>query len=159
MTKLLIGLLSLALVGTGGLVAAVGGFGGVDPAAAVSFTTPAATTTTGETTTEARTTEATTTGVTTEITSAAPSVTGGAVEVSGPCDEAEHADDPRCTGSAGGAEADDGTHNNEGRGSSRENDDDREADEDRDHDRDDDSSGHGSGGRDDDNSVRGSDDD
>ncbi len=82
MTKLLIGLLSLALVGTGGLVAAVGGFGGVDPAAAVSFTTPAATTTTGETTTEARTTEATTTGVTTEITSAAPGVTGGAVEVS-----------------------------------------------------------------------------
>jgi len=75
MNKLLIGLLGAAVIGSGGYAAA----SGVDdstPARTVSI--PAATTD-GDTTTSART-EA-------EV-----------EDVSGPCDEAEHANDPRCAG-------------------------------------------------------------
>ena len=70
MTKILIGMLSLALVGVGGLVAAVDGFG--DDQSVRSVSIPAGTTTAGTTT--------------------------SAEDVSGPCDEPEHATDPRCTG-------------------------------------------------------------
>ena len=79
MTKILIGMLSLALVGVGGLVAAVDGFG--DDQSVRSGSIPAGTTTAGTTT--------------------------SAEDVSGPCDEPEHATDPRCTGNgtaAGGTD-------------------------------------------------------
>jgi hypothetical protein len=110
MTKILIGMLSLALVGVGGLVAAVDGFG--DDQSVRSVSIPADTTTAGTTSGAGTTTSAedvsgpcdepehatdprcrgngtaiTTTGTTT-----------GAEDVSGPCDEPEHATDPRCTG-------------------------------------------------------------
>jgi hypothetical protein len=70
---------------------------------------------------------------------------GGAVresgeDVSGPCDEAEHANDPRCTGAGGRVEdRDDDDRDDDHSGPGRGGDDDRG----------DDSSGHG-GGRDDD---------
>ena len=93
MTKILIGMLSLALVGTGGLVAAVEGLGGSDPLPSVSLPDAGTTgTTTGATT--GTTTGTTTVGTTTGTT------TGENDDVSGPCDEAEHANDPRCTGAA-----------------------------------------------------------
>ncbi len=87
MTKILIGMLSLALVGVGGLVAAVDGFG--DDQSVRSVSIPAGTTTAGTTTSAGATTSA--------------------EDVSGPCDEPEHATDPRCTGegtAAGGNDDD-----------------------------------------------------
>ena len=39
------------------------------------------------------------------------------VDVPGPCDEAEHANDPRCTGAAVTRAGDDGVHRHRGRGS------------------------------------------
>jgi hypothetical protein len=104
MTKLLIGVLSLALVGTGGLVAAVGGFD-AEPARGVSI--PAASTdrdtTTGGATTAGRTTTGATTpgGTTTGGTTTAGTTTSGGDDISGPCGEAEHVNDPRCTGAGG----------------------------------------------------------
>ena len=89
----------LAALGVG--VLALGGYAAAstleDTAPARTISLPAATgdTTTGETTTAETTTGETTTGATT---------TNEAEDVSGPCDEAEHADDPRCTG--GGEDAD-----------------------------------------------------
>lgn len=77
MRNLLIGLLGAAVLGTGGYAAA-SGLDDAGPARTVSL--PGATTAAGATTT---------TGTTT---------TDEADDVSGPCDEAEHADDPRCTG-------------------------------------------------------------
>jgi hypothetical protein len=73
-------------------------------------------------------------------------------DISGPCDEAEHANDPRCTGSA---PSDDGS----GRHSGGDDDSGRQGgDDDSGHSGgDDDSSGHGGG--DDDSSGHGSDDD
>ena len=69
-------------------------------------------------------------------------------DISGPCDEAEHANDPRCTGVAPQAgdddRADDGDRHGRNRG---------HGDDDNDHDRGDDhggNSGHGGGGGDDD---------
>ena len=52
-------------------------------------------------------------------------------DISGPCDEAEHANDPRCTGAGGAGEAPSGIEDNSGPGSS--------------HDQGDDNSGHGGG--------------
>ena len=107
MTKLLIGVLSLALVGTGGLVAAVGGFDG-EAARAVSIpaaSTARETTDGGATMTGATTTGTTTTGsTTTGATPTGGTTTGGDDDLSGPCDEAEHANDPRCTGAGGGGD-------------------------------------------------------
>jgi hypothetical protein len=126
MTKLLIGLLSLALVGTGGLVAAVGGF---DTEPALSVSVPAATTDRDTTTDRGTTTSRTTTlGTTTlDTTTGAATTAGGTTttgdDISGPCDEAEHANDPRCTGAAGGDD------DNSGPGSG---DDDRDDRDDRD---------------------------
>jgi hypothetical protein len=81
------------------------------------------------------------------------------VDISGPCDEAEHANDPRCTGvqpgaAPGGAVVDD--HRGRGRGRGRGGDDGFDdhggnsgpgggGDDDSGHGGDDDSSGHGSG--------------
>ena len=100
MTKLLIGLLSLALVGTGGLVAAVGGF---DTEPALSVSVPAATTDRDTTIDGGTTTGRTTTlGTTTlDTTTSTGGTTTGGDDISGPCEEAEHANDPRCTGAAG----------------------------------------------------------
>jgi hypothetical protein len=58
--------------------------------------TPTIDTPTLGTTTNATTTGETTTGTTTTN----RTTTTGAVHISGPCDEAEHANDPRCTGAA-----------------------------------------------------------
>jgi hypothetical protein len=77
MTKILIGLLGAAVIATGGYAAATGV--DHDPARTVSL--PSATDgTTGATDTAGTTT------------------TDGAGDISGPCDEAEHRNDPRCTG-------------------------------------------------------------
>ena len=81
MTKLLIGLLGAGVIATGGYAAATGV--DADPARTVSL--PGATST-GETTTADTTTAATT--------------TDDVDDISGPCDEAEHRNDPRCTGVA-----------------------------------------------------------
>jgi len=104
MTKLLIGILSLALLGSGVLV---GVAGGLDSGPARSVSLPVSTTgrdtTTGEdTTTGATTPETTTAGTTTTGTPTPAVTTSGAEEISGPCDEAEHRNDPRCTGAADG---------------------------------------------------------
>jgi hypothetical protein len=94
MTKLLIGVLGLALLGLGGLVAALDGFD-ADPVRAVSV--PTATD---------RTAPAPITAGTTTTTTTAGTTTAGE-DVSGPCDEAEHRDDPRCTGPFGDDRRDD----------------------------------------------------
>jgi hypothetical protein len=78
MTKLLLAVLSAAVLGAGGIAAATG-LGGFEPAPVVSL--PAASTTT--------------TGTTTTNDDAAETE-----DVRGPCDEAEHRNDPRCAGTA-----------------------------------------------------------
>jgi hypothetical protein len=76
-------------------------------------TTPTTSTTTGDTTTRDTTTGDTTTGTTTTgDTTTGETTTTEAEDVSGNCDEAEHADDPECSG---GIEAED---DNSGPGSS-----------------------------------------
>jgi hypothetical protein len=112
MTKLLISLLGAGVLATGGWAAA-SGLDDSQPARTVSL--PGATstddTTTGTTT--AATTAATTTGTTTTE------------DISGPCDEAEHANDPRCTG---GITTDDGGGDDDRSGSGRGSDDDHDDD-------------------------------
>ena len=134
--KLMIGLLAAAIVGTGGFAFAAG-LDETEPARTVSL--PAASTidnaTNGATRNGATTTDDIGTGTaptptTTDeiVIGSAPAATTNSVDISGPCDEAEHANDPRCTGAVDG-------------------DDDRN--DDRHDDRDDDNSGPGSGGDDD----------
>ena len=106
MTKLLIGLLGAGVIATGGYAAATSV--DADPARTVSL--PAATSTDATSPASAP---------------ARGTTTADDEDVSGPCDEADHANDPRCTD---GAAAGDEDH----------------ADDDR--------SGHGSGGSDDDRS-------
>ena len=112
MTKLLISLLGAGVLATGGWAAA-SGLDDSQPARTVSL--PGATstddTTTGTTT--ATTTAATTTGATTTE------------DISGPCDEAEHANDPRC---AGGITTDDDGGDDDRSGSGRGSDDDHDDD-------------------------------
>jgi hypothetical protein len=88
MTKLTIALLGAAVLATGGYAAATG-LDNPEPSRTV--TLPGGTTET--TTTDRMTTVATTAAGTT--------MTNGGVDISGPCDEAEHRNDPRCTGGAG----------------------------------------------------------
>ena len=83
MRKLLIGLLGAGVLATGGYAAGAG-LDDPDPARTVSL--PAATTGGGTTTDDTTTGGATT--------------TDESEDLSGPCDEAEHANDPRCTGAA-----------------------------------------------------------
>ena len=118
MRNLLIGLLGAAVLGTGGYAAA-SGFDDAGPARTVSL--PGATTAAGATTTTTGTTTAGT-GTTT---------TDEAEAVSGPCDEAEHADDPRCSGSVATGEDDDGDDDHAERGGDDDNDDENDDDEDR----------------------------
>jgi hypothetical protein len=107
MSKLVIGLAAFVLLAAGGALA-----GG-----ALTDSTSDTGTTTNETTTAGTTTnEVTTAGTTT-----------GAEDVRGPCDEAEHANDPRCTGTAP-AEREDRHDDNRGRDDDREHDDDRNDD-------------------------------
>jgi len=118
MTKLLIGLLGAGVLATAGYAASIG-LDDTTPVRTVSL--PAATSPGART--EGTTTEETTTAATT-IDAAPDDIVVGAttgVDISGPCDEAEHAGDPRC--SSGGAVED--------------------------HEDDDDSHGHGRGGDDD----------
>jgi len=144
MTKLLIGLLGAGVIATAGYAAATSV--DTDPARTVSL--PGATTN-DDTTTTADTTNAVT--------------TGGVEDISGPCDEAEHRNDPRCTGTTTPAPApapgvttgddapgdisgpcDEAEHRNDPRCTGGAAGDDRGGDDDR--------SGHGSGGGDDDRS-------
>jgi hypothetical protein len=115
MTKLLIGLLGAGVLATAGFAASTG-LDDTTPARTVSL--PAATTT--GTTADDTSAEGTSTAATTTDAAADNIVVGGTtgVDVSGPCDEAEHAGDPRCTG---GVDADhegddDGHHSGHGRG-------------------------------------------
>lgn len=103
MTKLLVGLLGAAAIGTGGYAAASGL--DADPARTVSLqvATTADTTTDGTTTEGTTTLDTTTQGTTTQETTtsaATTTVEDEAADISGPCDEAEHANDPRCTDGA-----------------------------------------------------------
>ena len=121
MTKLLIGLLGAGVIATGGYAAATSV--DADPARTVSL--PGATST-GETTTAATTTAATTTD---DAPAPAPAQaqtrTDDGVDVSGPCDEAEHANDPRCTGGAAGDDRGDDDDNSGHGGDDEDDDDDR----------------------------------
>jgi hypothetical protein len=128
--KIVIGLLAAAILGTGGFAFAAG----------VDDTQPARTVSLPGTTTAA-TTAATTTDDIVIGNAPAATTTANGEDISGPCDEAEHANDPRCTGTS--TAADDGNDDNSGPGSSH--DDDR-----------DDNSGHGSGHGNDDSSGHGS---
>lgn len=86
-----------------------------DPRCAGSAAVPGGTTTTGTTSTAGTTTTgtpSTTTTTTTETRGRDAREPGE--DVRGPCDEAEHANDPRCTGGAAGA--DDGRGGNSGPG-------------------------------------------
>jgi hypothetical protein len=133
--KIVIGLLAAAILGTGGFAFAAG----------VDDTQPARTVSVPGTTT-AVTTAATTAAATTDdiVIGDAPAATTTAngEDISGPCDEAEHANDPRCTGA--GTTADDGDDDNSGPGSGHDNDDDNSG-HGSGHDSNDDNSGHGSG--------------
>ena len=95
--KIVIGLLAAAILGTGGFAFAAG-VDDTQPARTVSL--PG--TTTGTTT--AATTAATTTDDIVIGNAPAATTTNGddisGLDISGPCDEAEHANDPRCTGAA-----------------------------------------------------------
>ena len=149
MTKLLIGLLGAGVIATGGYAAATGLE--TDPARTVSLP--------GATSTED-------TATTTDVTTAA-TTTDDLNDISGPCDEAEHRNDPRCAGVSVPAPApapavttvdddgpgdisgpcDEAEHRNDPRCTGGAAADDRGGD---------DNSGHGSGGGDDDNSGGGS---
>ena len=137
--KIVIGLLAAAILGTGGFAFAAG----------VDDTQPARTVSVPGTTTAATTAAATTDDIV--IGNAPAATTANGEDLSGPCDEAEHANDPRCTGA--GTTADDGDDDNSGPGSA----DDNDRDDNSGHDSNDDDSGHGSGhDNDDDNSGHGS---
>ena len=117
MTNTLIGLLGAGVLAIGG-VAAAAGLGDSDPARTVSL--PATTSTAGDTTTQGTTTQETTTPATTtaDTTTTGTTTTGddGPGDISGPCDEAEHANDPRCTV---GNTTDDGRGDDDRSGSNR----------------------------------------
>jgi hypothetical protein len=131
MTKLLIGLLGALVLATGGYAAAAG-LDDTEPARTVSL--PGATTSDDAELTTGTTTTAATTTVEDDAVTGNPPVSTGTIDMSGPCDEAEHANDPRCTG-AGGVEHD---NDNSGRGSG-------DDDHNDDHGGDDDRSGSNSG--------------
>ena len=102
--KLMIGLLAAGIIGTGGFAFAAGLD---DPQAARTVSLPAASTL-DETTSGATTTDDIVTG------NASATTTTG-IDVPGPCDEDEHAGDPRCTGAV--PDDDDRDDDNSGHGS------------------------------------------
>jgi len=87
--KIVIGLLAAAILGTGGFAFAAG----------VDDTQPARTVSVPGTTTAVTTAAATTDDIVIGNAPAATTTANGE-DISGPCDEAEHANDPRCTGGA-----------------------------------------------------------
>jgi hypothetical protein len=93
----LIAILAGALL-MGGGIAAVQLVGSSDPAGA--GTTSTGTTTVGTTTLDATTAGTTTAETTTGLTTTTPAPAATGEDISGPCDELEHANDPRCTGGA-----------------------------------------------------------
>jgi hypothetical protein len=105
MSKLVIGLSALVLLAAGGALA-----GGALTDSTSDFDTTTDTTTQGTTTNDTTTLGTTTT--TTEVD-----------DVRGPCDEAEHANDPLCTGAGVPAQRDD-DGDDDGRGENRGRDDD-----------------------------------
>ena len=108
----------LALLGVGVL-----SLGGYAAASTLDDTTPARTVSLPAATTGETTTGETTTGATT---------TNEADDVSGPCDEAEHADDPRCGGGvATGDDDGDDDHGDDDHGERGDDDDGNDDDEDR----------------------------
>jgi hypothetical protein len=127
--KIVIGLLAAAILGTGGFAFAAG----------VDDTQPARTVSVPGTTTAATTAAVTTDDIVVGNAPAATTTANGE-DISGPCDEAEHANDPRCTGAAA-----DGDDDNSGPGSADDNDGDDSSGHGSGHDNDDDNSGHGSG--------------
>lgn len=105
MNKLLIGLLGAGVIATGGYTAA-SGLADSQPARTVSLPGAA----TADDTTTATTAGATTAAATTADNEVRNEVENEVEDVSGPCDEAEHANDPRC---AAGATAPDDTADDE----------------------------------------------
>jgi hypothetical protein len=130
--KIVIGLLAAAILGTGGFAFAAG----ADDAQ------PARTVSVPGTTTAVTSAATTTDDIVIGNAPAATTPTNGE-DISGPCDEAEHANDPRCTGA--GTTADDGDDDNSGPGSGGDDDSDDNSGHGSGHDSNDDSSGHGSG--------------
>jgi hypothetical protein len=108
--KLMIGLLAAAILGTGGFAFAAG----VDDTAPARTVSLPAASTADDTTVAATTTDDIVIGN-------APTTTTDSVDISGPCDEAEHANDPRCTGAIDddldhGDDLDDDDHSGPGSG-------------------------------------------
>ena len=103
--KLMIGLLAAAIIGTGGFAFAAG-LDDTQSARTVSLP--------GLSTSDDTTTAATT--VDDDVLGTVPTTTTNRLDVSGPCDEAEHADDPRCTGAVANDD-DDREGDNSGPGS------------------------------------------
>jgi hypothetical protein len=128
MNKVLIGLLGAGVIATGGYAAATGID---DPAPVRTVSLPGATTgdttTTTSTTTAATTTDDIVVGTAPATTTTTPTGTTGE-DISGPCDEAEHANDPRCTG---GATTDDDDGDDDRSGPNRGSDDDDHDNDDR----------------------------
>jgi hypothetical protein len=117
MNKLIIGLVAFVLLAAGGALA-----GG-----AISDSSPAADLSTGNSTSGTTTDGTTTIGTTT-----AEDRTTSVGDLSGPCDEAEHANDPRCAGTSPGAVTTAGDDRHRDRsGPNRGSDDDRAEDGDR----------------------------
>ena len=152
LNKVLIGLLGAGVIATGGYTAATGLDDSV-PARTVSLpgattndgTTTGSTTTGGTTTNSTATAAATTDDVVVGNTPAAGVAGATGEDISGPCDEPEHANDSRCTG-AGGTTADDDEDDRSG--SDQDSGDDRgdsDDDSENDDDDDDDRSGSNSG--------------
>ena len=105
LNKTLIALLGAGVIATGGYAAA----SGLDNSAPTRTVSLPGATTNGDTTGVATTTaDSTTTGAATTddiVVGNAPAAGGAGAtgeDVSGPCDEAEHASDPRCTGGVAG---------------------------------------------------------
>lgn len=113
MTRILIALLSLAFLGTGGLVAAVDGFGSAEPVSSITLPGAATASTSTGTTVAGTTTTGTTTDTTTE---AIVMTTGAAADLSGPCDEAEHADHTGDNSGRGSRHDSRGDHGSDDRG-------------------------------------------
>jgi hypothetical protein len=121
MRNLFIAVVAVVLASAGAVLAGLGR----EEAPRVAGLTLSTGTTTDETTTvsaptnEATTAETTTAATTTAGTTTAETTTAGtttAEDVSGPCDEPEHANDPRCTGAGGDDDRSGPNRGRDGRG-------------------------------------------
>jgi hypothetical protein len=150
MRKLITLTLAVLMVGLFAAVVLAAVDAGDDPSTTAGTTvdTTEADTTTDETTTTETTTTETTTTPEPRRRDDRPA---GGVDISGPCDEAEQANDPRCTGVQPRVDDDRGFADHSGRGRGGDDDDDRSGPGNGD----DDHSGSGHGGDDDDHSGSG----